>query len=185
MPMAAFHPKLPLAQWQFSTRCGHSASLADKRGIGSNGRGRNLMVLATLAATLLQVAAPDSAPLSSEVNAANIKWVDATRRQDFAMLTQIMAPDYVVTYHDGKVADLPTWLGRFHKIRMLDCGATIINLRVTGPDAAEATVSAYWDAILASGKPFRETYTARDTWNRRGGRWVVVRRDVVDMRVLN
>ena len=54
-----------------------------------------------------------------------------------------------------------------------------------GPDAAEATVSAYWDAILANGRSFRETYIARDTWNRREGRWTVVRRDVVDMRRLD
>jgi hypothetical protein len=58
----------------------------------------------------------------------------------------------VVIYHDGKRADLPTWLGRFRKIRMLDCGATIINMRVVGPDAAEATVATYWDAILANAK---------------------------------
>lgn len=143
------------------------------------------MFTAAVMAVSLQVAAPESAAVRAEVNAANIRWVDATRRQDFTALSQIMAPDYVVTYHDGKHADLPTWMGRFRKIRMLDCGATIINLRVAGPDAAEATVSAYWDAILANGKPFRETYTARDTWNRRGGRWVVVRRDVVDMRLLD
>ena len=143
------------------------------------------MILAALITASLQVAAPESAVLSAQVNAANISWVDATRRQDFVLLTQIMAPDYVVTYHDGKVADLSTWIGRFRKIRMLDCGATITNLRVTGPDAAVATVSAYWDAVLANGKPFRETYIARDTWNRRAGRWVVVRRDVVDMRLLD
>ena len=143
------------------------------------------MFIAILTAISLQVAAPEPATLQAEVNAANIRWVDATRRQDFALLSQIMSPDYVVTYHDGNRADLPTWIGRFRKIRILDCGATIVNLRVLGPDAAEATVSAYWDAILASGKPFRETYIARDTWNRRGGRWVVVRRDVVDMRLLD
>jgi hypothetical protein len=76
-------------------------------------------------------------------------------------------------------------MGRFRKIRMLDCGATIINLRITGADVAEASVTAYWDAIMPSGRPFRETYLARDTWNRRSGRWVVVRRDVVDMRLLD
>jgi ketosteroid isomerase-like protein len=143
------------------------------------------MLLAALVAASVQVAPSDHGSIKAEVNAANIRWVDATRRQDFALLTAMMAPDYVVTYHDGRKADLPTWLGRFRKIRMLDCGATIINLRVTDPDAAEATVSAYWDAILSSGKPFRETYIARDTWNRRQGRWVVVRRDVVDMRLLD
>lgn len=143
------------------------------------------MFLAALTAASLQAAEPQPAVLRAEVNAANIRWVDATRRQDFALLAQVMAPDYVVTYHDGKRADLPTWLARFRKIRMLDCGATIIGLRLTGPDAAEATVSAYWDAILANGKPFRETYIARDTWNRRAGQWVVVRRDVVDMRLLD
>ena len=128
---------------------------------------------------------PELAGIRAEVNAANIRWVDATRRQDFALLSEMMAPDYVVTYHDGKRADLATWLGRFRKIRMLDCGATIVNLRVRGPDTAEATVTAYWDAVLANGKPFRETYMARDTWTRRGGRWVVVGRDVVDMRLLD
>jgi ketosteroid isomerase-like protein len=143
------------------------------------------MFLAVMIAASLQAAKAEDATLRAEINAANIQWVDATRRQDFALLTQIMAPDYSVTYHDGKRADLPTWIGRFRKIRMLDCGATIINLRVVGPDAAEATVSAYWDAILANGKPFKETYIARDTWNRRGGRWVVTRRDVVDMRLLD
>lgn len=143
------------------------------------------MIVAVLLVASLQVAAPEPASLRAEVNAANIRWVDATRRQDFALLRQMMAPDYVVIYHDGKSADLPTWLGRFQKIRMLDCGATIIDLRLSGTDAAEATVSAYWDAILANGKPFRETYIARDTWHRRQGRWVVVRRDVVDMRLLD
>ena len=143
------------------------------------------MFTAALMAISLQVSEPQSATLPTEVNAANVHWVDATRRQDFAALSQIMAPDYVVTYHDGRRADLPTWLGRFRQIRMLDCGAIIVNLRVIGPDAAEATVSAYWDAVLANGRPFRETYVARDTWNRREGRWVVVRRDVVDMRLLN
>jgi ketosteroid isomerase-like protein len=143
------------------------------------------MVLAALMAASLQVEAPQPASLRAEVNAANIRWVDATRRQDFTLLRQTMAPEYLVIYHDGKRADLPTWLTRFRKIRMLECGATIINLRVAGPDAAEATVSAYWGAILANGKPFRETYIARDTWHRRQGRWVVVRRDVVDMRLLD
>ena len=143
------------------------------------------MVIAALMAATLPMAAPDPALLRSEVNAANIRWVDATRRQDFSLLREMMAPDYLVIYHDGKRADLPTWLARFRKIRMLDCGATIINLRVAGPDAAEATVSAYWDAVLADGKPFRETYIARDTWHRRQGRWVVVRRDVGDMRLLD
>jgi len=143
------------------------------------------MFLATMVAASVQVAASDPASTRAEVNAANIRWVDATRRQDFALLRELMAPDYVVVYHDGKRADLPTWLERFRKIRMLDCGATIVNLRLVGPDSAEATVSAYWDAVLASGKPFRETYVARDTWNRRDGRWVVVRRDVVDMRLLD
>lgn len=143
------------------------------------------MVIATLIAASLQLAAPESPSLRDDVNAANIRWVDATRRQDFALLRQMMAPDYLIIYHDGKRADLPTWLGRFRKVRMLDCGATIINLRVVSPDAAEATVSAYWDAILANNKPFRETYIARDTWQRRQGRWVVVRRDVLDMRLLN
>jgi ketosteroid isomerase-like protein len=142
------------------------------------------MFFAALLAASLQVTQLQQAALRAEVNAANIRWVDATRRQDFSLLSQIMAPDYVVTYHDGKRADLVTWLGRFRKIRMLDCGATVTNLRIVGPDAAEATVEAYWDAILGSGKPFRETYVARDTWNRRAGRWVVVRRDVVDMRLL-
>jgi ketosteroid isomerase-like protein len=143
------------------------------------------MLLAILMAASLQNSALETSSVRAEVNAANIRWVDATRRQDFTLLSEVMAPDYLVIYHDGKRADLKTWLGRFRKIRMLDCGATIVNLRVTGPDAAEATVSAYWDAVLASGKPFRETYVARDTWNRRGGRWVVVRRDVVDMRLLD
>jgi ketosteroid isomerase-like protein len=143
------------------------------------------MIIAVLMAASLQVAASEPASLRAEVSAANIRWVDATRRQDFAVLRQIMAPEYVVVYHDGKRADLPTWLERFRQIRMLDCGAIIINLRVSGPDAAEATVSAYWDAILANGKPFRETYIAQDTWQRRQGRWVVVRRDVVDMRLLD
>jgi ketosteroid isomerase-like protein len=143
------------------------------------------MVIAALMAASLQVTAPQPALVRTEVNAANIRWVDATRRQDFALLREMMAPEYVVIYHDGKRADLPTWLARFRKIRMLDCGATIINLRMAGPDAAEATVSAYWDAILANGKPFRETYIARDTWHRQQGRWVVVRRDVVDMRLLD
>jgi len=143
------------------------------------------MIMTAVIAATLQVAAPQPASLRAEVNAANIRWVDATRRQDFDLLRQTMAPDYVVNYHDGKRADLPTWLARFRKIRMLDCGATIINLRVAGPDAAEATVSAYWDALLANGKPFRETYIARDTWNRRAGRWVVIRRDVIDMRLLD
>jgi ketosteroid isomerase-like protein len=128
---------------------------------------------------------PELAVIRAEVNAANIRWVDATRRQDFALLSEMMAPDYVVTYHDGKRADLPTWLERFRKIRMLDCGATIVNLRIRGPDIAEATVTAYWDAVLANGKPFRETYIARDTWTRRGGRWLVVGRDVVEMRLLD
>ena len=141
------------------------------------------MVLAALIAISMQVAEP--AALRAEINAANIQWVDATRRQDFGLLRQIMAPEYVVTYHDGSRADLETWLKRFRTIRMRDCGATIVNLRVTSPDAAEATVSAYWDAMLANGKPFRETYVARETWNRRAGRWVVVRRDVVDMRLLD
>jgi len=145
-----------------------------------------LMFLAALiAATSLQVTGGEPAAVRAEVNAANIRWVDATRRQDFASLNQLMAPDYLVTYHDGKSADLTKWIGRFRKIRMLDCGAIITNLRITGPDSAEATVSAYWDAVLANGKPFRETYIARDTWNRREGRWVVVRRDVVDMRLLD
>lgn len=143
------------------------------------------MVIAALMAASLHVAAPEPASLRAEVNAANIRWVDATRRQDFALLREMMAPEYLVTYHDGKRADLPTWLARFGKIRMLDCGATIINLRVVGADAAEATVSAYWDAILANGKPFRETYVSRDTWQRKQGHWVVVRRDVVDMRLLD
>ncbi len=143
------------------------------------------MIFAALMVASLQVAAPEPASPRAEVNAANIRWVDATRRQDFALLRQMMAPDYVVIYHDGKRADLPTWLGRFRKIRMLDCGATIINFRVVGSDAVEATVSAYWDAILGNGKPFRETYIARDTWNCREGRWVVVRRDVIDMRLLD
>jgi ketosteroid isomerase-like protein len=128
---------------------------------------------------------PELALIRAEVNAANIRWVDATRRQDFTLLNEMMAPDYVVTYHDGKRADLATWLGRFRKIRMLDCGATIVNLRVRGADIAEATVTAYWDAVLANGKPFRETYIARDTWARRGGRWLVVGRDVVEMRLLD
>ena len=143
------------------------------------------MVLAALMAAFLQVAAPEPSYLRAEVNAANIRWVDATRRQDFAVLSEMMAPDYLVIYHDGKRADLQTWLARFRKIRMLDCGATITNLRVSGPDDAEATVSAYWDAVLANGKPFRETYVARDTWQRRQGRWVVTRRDVVEMRLLD
>ena len=121
--------------------------------------GGEAMILAPLIA--VQVAEP--AALRTEVNAANIQWVDATRRQDFDLLSQIMAPDYVVTYHDGNRADLQTWMGRFRKIRMRDCGATIVNFRVTGPDTAEATVSAYWDAVLANGKSFRETYVARDT----------------------
>ena len=144
-----------------------------------------MLFAVVMMAASLQVAAPQPATIRAEVNAANIAWVDATRRQDFAALARIMAPDYVVTYHDGKRADLPTWMGRFRRIRMLDCGAAITNLRITSPDAAEASVTAYWDAILPSGRPFRETYVARDTWNRRSGRWVVVRRDVVDMRLLD
>lgn len=142
------------------------------------------MVLAAVIAASLQAAAPEITAVREEVSAANIRWVDATRRQDFSLLNQLMAPDYVVVYHDGKQADLPRWMARFRKIRMRDCGAIITNLRVTGRDVAEATVSAYWDAVLADGKPFRETYVARDTWNRRAGRWVVVRRDVIDMRLL-
>lgn len=143
------------------------------------------MLIAALVAASVQAAQPGPAAIRAEVNAANIRWVDATRRQDFAVLGEMMAPDYVVTYHDGKRADLTTWMGRFRKIRMLDCGATIINLRIAGPDTAEATVSAYWDAVLPGGKSFRETYVARDTWHRRAGRWVVVRREVVDMRLLD
>jgi ketosteroid isomerase-like protein len=144
-----------------------------------------MFLVAALIAASLQTMQPEPAILRAEINAANIRWVDATRRQDFKLLTQMMGPDYIVTYHDGRRADLPTWLGRFREIRMLDCGATIINLRVNAPDAAEATVSGYWDAIFPGGKPFRETFVTRDTWNRRGGRWVVVRRDVVDMRLLD
>ena len=142
------------------------------------------MVLAALIAASFQAAAPELAAVREEVNAANIRWVDATRRQDFAQLNQLMAPDYLVTYHDGKSADLSTWMARFRKIQMRDCGAIITNLRVNSADSADATVSAYWDAVLADGKSFRETYVARDTWNRRAGHWVVVRRDVIEMRLL-
>lgn len=137
------------------------------------------------AAARIKLSKSEAATIRAEVTAANVRWVDATRRQDFAVLSDVMAPDYTVTYNNGEVADLTTWLGKFHKIRMRDCGAIIINMRMNGPDAADATVSAYWDAVLANGKPFRETYTARDTWHRRQGRWVVVRRDVVDMRLLD
>ena len=87
------------------------------------------MIAAALMALSLQAAEPGSAALRAEVNAANIQWVDATRRQDFAALTRIMAPDYVVIYHDGARANFTTWIARFRQIRMLDCGATIINLR--------------------------------------------------------
>jgi ketosteroid isomerase-like protein len=132
----------------------------------------------------LVTATGEAVALREEVNAANRRWVDATRRQDFTALREIMAPDYFVIFNDGERADLNTWMTNFRKFRMRDCGAIITNFRVAGADTVEATVSAYWDAVLSNGKPFRETYVARDTWKRRGGRWVVVQRDVNDMRLL-
>jgi ketosteroid isomerase-like protein len=143
------------------------------------------MLTTMIIAAALQAAAPEAPALRAEINAANTKWVDAVRRPDPALLRETMAPDYLLILQEGKKVDLPTWTSRFLRMKMNDYGSIITSLRLVGPDIAEANVSAYWDSTLAGGKTVRETFIARDTWMRRGERWVVVRREVVDLRLLD
>lgn len=154
---------------------------------------RKIVVLACIA--LAACAAPgvdirtthrsSAAKLRGEITAANAAWVAAIRAQDLLALRGIMAPEYrLIPAAPAKPVSFETWLRNFSRMKMNDYHAAITDLNSPAPGVAVATVVGDWDSTQATGSRLRETFTLRDTWSSRGGKWVVVSREVMSLTIL-
>ncbi|WP_213434615.1 MULTISPECIES: prolyl oligopeptidase family serine peptidase [Lysobacteraceae] len=127
-----------------------------------------------------------AAQIAAGITTANAFWADGIRRQDPAMLAQVMAPEYRLTFENSsKRVDLASWMRNFMTMKMHGYNPSMTALRLIGPDTVVATVVSDWNATLSNGNSVRETFVAHDTWAWRGNRWVATGRHVVELKVLD
>jgi hypothetical protein len=128
----------------------------------------------------------DAAQIAAGITAANALWADGIRRQDPAILAQVMAPEYCLTFENSsKRITLTRWMRNFMTMKMHEYNPRITALRLTGPETVVATVASNWESTLANGTSVRETFVAHDTWAWRGDRWISTGRHVIELKVLD
>lgn len=136
---------------------------------------RIAVLLCLLSATVVPTAAQDKPdPAASTIRSLELKWADSYKHRDVAILSSLLADDFVITVEDGSTygklgyishsADSSTHVGvaEFSDLKVRVHGNTAI---VTG---------AYHEAGESNRKPYdyRDRFT--DVWMKSGNKWQVV-----------
>jgi hypothetical protein len=108
-------------------------------------------------------------------------WARAVSAHDSAVLERLLAPEFRLVVFSGEVTPRARWLTDLGRYRTDSTALFHVRPQVVG-DSASVTLELYWKATLDGARARDNTGVLRDTWRRRGGRWVVVQRETLARR---
>lgn len=129
-------------------------------------------------------ALPTASRLTAEIREAEDRWARGIINADTVALTQILAPEFVLTGPDASRPPFPraAWMANVAAKRVYTDTVSISELQVTGTsDSAVATLLYFWRPIVEGKRMADDPTRLEDTWIRRDGRWQVVRRRRLDV----
>jgi ketosteroid isomerase-like protein len=102
-------------------------------------------------------------------------WMDAWRRDDRALLEELLAPEFTLTSaRSDQIVDRVAWLRLLDQVHAESFEYSDFLVQVFG-DAA-VVKSRLTQVASVAGQPWNETFMLTDVWVRRDGRWQVVAR---------
>jgi ketosteroid isomerase-like protein len=122
--------------------------------------------------------APDDV---AALRASEAAWARALSAHDFEALERMLAPEFQLVVFSQEVTTRAQWLANLARYRTDSIALFHVTPRVAG-DSASVTLELYWKARLSGGPARENTGVLRDTWRRRGGRWVVVQGETLARR---
>jgi ketosteroid isomerase-like protein len=122
-------------------------------------------------------AQPALATDADDIRAANARWTVAMTAKDLAVIEQIVAPRFALTWGAASASEtIPraAWLANFEKMTISEYRVDIVDLKIDG-DRAVATVEGSWKVTSPRGTR-NEPFKLRDTWERSESGWQVTGR---------
>jgi hypothetical protein len=139
-----------------------------------------IALLAGLAGAPLATAAAEPPPRAEEqaVLDQEARWMDAMKRQDGAVLEQVLAPEFALGglgAPDRPSVGRSAWIDNtLHHLTVESEGFDVSHASVFGDTAVVNAVFSWKGAFR--GQAFTDKVTLVDVWVRRSGRWQVVSR---------
>ena len=115
------------------------------------------------------------------LRASEADWARALSAHDSAVMERFLAPEFRLVVFSGEVTPRAQWLANLGRYRTDSIALFHVRPQVIG-DSASVTLELYWKATWDGARARDNTGVLRDTWRRRGGRWVVVQRETLARR---
>lgn len=131
---------------------------------------------------LVFVAQPALASDGDDIRAANARWSAAIKAGDMAVVEQIVAPEFALTWGSGgpdQRVPRAAWLANLKQMTISDYRADILDIKFEG-DRALATVDGQWTMTSPQRSVTKKAFKLRDIWVRGASGWQVAGRHMID-----
>jgi ketosteroid isomerase-like protein len=135
-----------------------------------------LLILAGAIAACLPAKSdvPQKADVTSRIVALENKWTEAYKRHDVAVMSSMLADDFIITVEDGNTYSKAGYIAHSGDTSTEVEIAEILELHVRIHGNVAIATGAYHEKGRSKGKPYEYHDRLTDTWMNFDGKWLVI-----------
>lgn len=137
-------------------------------------RVRQVCILGLFFCLLAPSLAPQTSPDVARVLSLEARWTDAYRQRNLAVLTSLLAEDFIITVEDGRVFGKIGYISHTTDPSVQVATADESDLRVNLHGNVAVVTGAYHETGTAKGKHYEFHDRLTDVWMKIDGQWQLI-----------
>jgi len=133
-----------------------------------------LCVLFVLVSQAIPLVAQDQSKAAAEIRSLELKWTESYKQRQVAMLSSLLADDFVITIEDGSTYSKTGYISHSAEPSVHVEVAEMSDLKVRMHGDTAVVTGAYHERGESNGKRYEYHDRLTDVWMKSGGKWQVV-----------
>jgi ketosteroid isomerase-like protein len=132
------------------------------------------VILFVLVSQAIPLVAQDQSKAAAEIRSLELKWTESYKQRQVAMLSSLLADDFVITIEDGSTYSKTGYISHSAEPSVHVEVAEMSDLKVRMHGDTAVVTGAYHERGESNGKRYEYHDRLTDVWMKSGGKWQVV-----------